>query len=119
MVARRRFIRLVLCRNISTLPMRTLGQREVGVSADIEGGELASREFRERGGGDHGGIVGGESGGREMDRIGQLRGAGGGAQSRIAGDSAGNNEAARPDGCGRGGGAGEQFVDYGILKRSQ
>src|ERR1019366_2442286 len=118
MVARRPFIRLVLCRNISALPTKTLGQRKVGVSADIEGGELASRELGERGGGDHRGIVGGEAGGREMDRIGQLRGAGGGAQSRIAGNSAGNNEAARPDGFRRGGGAGEQFVDHGMLKRS-
>src|ERR1035438_3030992 len=99
--------------------IRPLGQRKVGVSADIEGGELAGREFGKSGGGDHRGVVGGEADGREVDRIGQLRGAGGGAQSRIAGDSAGNNEAARPDGFRRGGGAGEQFVDHGMLKRSQ
>ena len=89
------------------------------MGADIEGGELAVREFGESGGGDHSGIVGGETGGREVDRVGQASGAGGGAQSGIAGDSAGNDEPARADGLGRGGGAGEQFVDHGMLKRSQ
>src|ERR1035438_5729259 len=59
------------------------GQREVGMSADIESGELAGREFGKSGGGDHGRIVGGETGGREMDRIGQLGGARGGAQPQI------------------------------------
>src|ERR1019366_7646743 len=35
------------------------------------------------------------------------------------GESGGGDHAARPDGSGRRGGAGEQFVDHRMLKRSQ
>ena len=41
----------------------------------IEPGELAALEFGKGRGGDHGGVVGGKSGGREVDRVGQARGA--------------------------------------------
>ena len=67
------------------------------MGADIERGELAALEFRKCGGGDHGGVVGGESGGGEMDRVGEVGGAGGGAESGIAGDSAGDDQAAGAD----------------------
>ena len=40
-------------------------------------------------------------------------------QSGVAGDSAGDDQAAGVDLLGGGGGAGQQFVDHGVLKRSQ
>ena len=57
--------------------MEPLGQGEVGLSADIERGELAALKFGERGGGDHGGVIGGEAGRREVDRVGPAAGSGG------------------------------------------
>ena len=55
----------------------------------------------------------------KVDRVGQAAGASGGAQSRVAGHSTGYDQAAGADRLGRRGGAGEQFVDHGVLKRSQ
>ena len=89
------------------------------MGADIESGELAALEFGESGGGDHGGVIGGEAGRREMDRVGHAAVARGGAQSGIAGDPTGNDQGVRPDGFGGRGGAGEEFVDHGMLERSK
>src|ERR1039458_7778741 len=105
------------CRGLARIG--ALGQGEVGVGADIERGELAAFQFGESGGGDHRCVIGGKTGGREVDRGVQAAGACRGAHRRLAGDSAAYDHAARPDGSSRRGGAGEQFVDHRMLKRSQ
>ena len=89
------------------------------MGSDVERGEVASLEFGEGGGGDHRSVIGGESGGWEVHRIGKVGGTGRGSQSRIAGDSTGNDEAAGSDGFGSGGSARKQLVDHRMLKRSQ
>ena len=48
-------------------------QCQLGVNWCVESGEIAALELRERGGGDHYGVVGGERGGRKMNRDSEIQ----------------------------------------------
>ena len=96
----------------------TLRQGEVGLRAKREVREIAAVIFRYRGGGDHGGVVGGESRRREQHRIRQhsrLRRA---PETGIASNTSRNDHRSRADFFGCGPGPFQQLGDHGVLKRS-
>src|ERR1700692_2663892 len=95
-----------------------LAEAKLGGCAEVFGGEVPGEELWPGGGGDHGGIVGGEGERREGD--GEVAAVGFGleaeAEFAVAGDSSGDDDAARAEGFGRGEGLALEIADDGVLE---
>src|SRR5580704_373242 len=74
-----------------------LGEREVGLGAQGEVGEMPGTEFGEGRGGDHGSVVGGERGSGEEDRAAERGSAGGCAETGVRSHSTRDNKRSRAD----------------------
>ena len=82
------------------------------------GAKSRARRAGPGGGGDHGGVVGGEGEGWEGDGQAALGGFGGEAAAEfgVGGDASGDDDAAGTEGFGGGEGLAEQVADYGVLE---
>jgi hypothetical protein len=81
--------------------------------------KLSGAKFWKRGGGDHGGVVGGERGSGEIDRTRETGSARGGAQTGVRSHAAGDDERSRADFFDGHGGAAQQLFDDGVLERGE
>ena len=95
-----------------------LAEAELGGGTEVFGGEGTGEEFWPGGGGDHGGIVGGEGKGGEGYREAAAVGFGleAAAEFRVGGDSAGDDEAVGAEGFGSGECLTEEIADDGVLE---
>src|SRR5579863_5397142 len=93
------------------------GELEIGLSGEREGRKFAAPEFREGGGGDHNGVVGGKGGRWEVDGDADGAGGGGAAETGVAGDPTRDNERAGIFHRVRGGdGVANELIDDGPLE---
>jgi hypothetical protein len=86
------------------------------LGAKGEVGEISSSKFWERGGGYHGGVVGGERGSGEKDRTRQPGATRCRAKTDIGRYATGNDERPGADFFDASGGTAQQLFDDGVLK---
>ena len=95
-----------------------LAEAKLGGCAEIFGREVVGEELGPRGGGDHGGVVSGQSQRGKGDGETAAVGLGLEAAAKLAvgGDSAGDDDAAGAEGFGCGEGLALEVADYGVLE---
>lgn len=111
-------------RDKNLIEMGTLGwglllaETKLRSCAEVVGGEVVGEEFGPCGGGDHGGVVGGEA--QRWEGDGEAAAVGFGleaaAELGVGGYSARDDDAVGAEGFGRGKGLSLQVADYGVLE---
>src|ERR1700746_3607584 len=95
-----------------------MAETKLGGCAEIVWREVVREELGPRGGGDHGGVIGGESQRRKGDGEAAAVGFGlkAAAKLGVGGDPTGDDNAVGAEGFGRGEGLALEVADYGVLE---